>query len=376
MTPSPSTETAEEQALRTALARHASDVDWSPVLLPAPDRMPSRTRRGRPWVPIAVAAAVIAVVGGPVALSRQWAPEPNRRPIPTASDPTTEPAPAGWRWESYGGVQLLLPATWAWQDVDPWCVRADPSLPRVVRPGGASAVGCAEFAPVGQRGPEVRLGPRDPKLAAGTRDVDHGWKQTSVIRYGVMITAFDNDPARVRRILGSVRQVRTIDAHGCPITTPAVLDPAWRPHGAPLAAIDPAAVTSVIVCSFSLPYTSGPATGLPPLLASSRHTGAAATALVRALVAAPAGAGPDTPGQCSADTTLGSDLALVTVNTPERQSQVVVRYSGCTGHRMDDGHLTRRLTGPALTRVLAGPNTPTLGMSGTVGALLPRARQR
>ena len=49
-------------------------------------------------------------------------------PVSLAEPIGPQPAlPAGWRWESYGGVQVGVPRFWGWDSaalrIDAWCVR-------------------------------------------------------------------------------------------------------------------------------------------------------------------------------------------------------------------------------------------------------------
>src|SRR5689334_6409256 len=56
--------------------------------------------------------------------------------------------PAGWRWESYGGVEVGVPGDWGWgngsQRLYQWCAgaRHHVAAPMVGRPGVSTLVGC------------------------------------------------------------------------------------------------------------------------------------------------------------------------------------------------------------------------------------------
>src|SRR5947209_6900926 len=63
----------------------------------------------------------------------------------TGQDPNL---PAGWRWESYGGVQVGVPVDWGWgngtQRLSQWCTATKDEIakPIVGRPGRVTLVGC------------------------------------------------------------------------------------------------------------------------------------------------------------------------------------------------------------------------------------------
>lgn len=65
-----------------------------------------------------------------------------------SSDPGAPVLPSGWRWESYGGVQVGVPGEWGWgnasQRLGQWCVarNAANSAPVVGRSGLSTLVAC------------------------------------------------------------------------------------------------------------------------------------------------------------------------------------------------------------------------------------------
>jgi hypothetical protein len=88
--------------------------------------------------------------------------------------------------------------------------------------------------------------------------------------------------------------------------------------------------------------------------------------LVQAIAAAPAGSGPNTPQNCSPDRAYGEEIIVLIVRDELRIQEVFVRYSGCDGHGLDDGHTRRWLTADVLRPVLAGPHRPLYGLQSAV----------
>ena len=91
--------------------------------------------------------------------------------------------------------------------------------------------------------------------------------------------------------------------------------------------------------------------------------------LVRAIHAAPEGDGPNSPENCARSVAFGHEAVVLRVETAIGSHEVVVRYSGCDGHGIDDGTTTRTLTSDVLSAVLAGANMPT-SLQGDMGELL------
>src|SRR5699024_6537456 len=67
---------------------------------------------------------------------------------PVTQEPDTPALPQGWRWESFGGVQVGVPDDWDWgspsQRIHQWCLNNDDVLehPIVGRAGISTAAGC------------------------------------------------------------------------------------------------------------------------------------------------------------------------------------------------------------------------------------------
>ncbi|MFZ2502280.1 MAG: hypothetical protein WAW88_06395 [Nocardioides sp.] len=100
---------ALEAAMRRGLHLNADEIEAAPILTPA-------GQRRRRWQPLAAAAAVIAVAVGGAAM--RWTGQTPDRPDPTPGAPNSAASAdegyAGWRLESYAGVQLRVPESWGW----------------------------------------------------------------------------------------------------------------------------------------------------------------------------------------------------------------------------------------------------------------------
>jgi len=90
---------------------------------------------------------------------------------------------------------------------------------------------------------------------------------------------------------------------------------------------------------------------------------------VRAIQAAPEGSGPNEPENCLPEVAAGHEVLLLLVRDNVRGQEVVVRYSGCDHHGVDDGHTHRRLTADVLRPLLSGPHMPTV-LNGAVADLI------
>jgi hypothetical protein len=110
------------------------------------------------------------------------------------------------------------------------------------------------------------------------------------------------------------------------------------------------------VCRYAIGDTVAPSAGRG--LSGSRLTGGDARAIVRAIQAAPEGTGPNEPDNCVREVAYGDEVLLLVVRDGIRAQEVVVRYSGCDGHGVDDGLTRHRLTANVLRPLLSGPNAP------------------
>lgn len=271
---------------------------------------------------------------------------------------------AGWRWESYGGVEVRVPADWGWgngnQRLSQWCVRSDDGVPPpiVARPGYQTLAGCSAMT---KPAPETLVAATGLVVAfSRTAEGDgerHEGDQTQVRRNGVLVTV--NAPEGLReRIAGTVRAV-DVDSFGCPSSHRVSDRPALRPALVPVTSLRQ--VSSVSVCKFGI--TSRPEGRPERLLSAARLEGAAAERAVRGIVAAPVGGGPDDPGACLAEYAYGDQIIVLLVRSAAGVTELVVRYAGCDHNGFDDGVSVRSLTPAATAPFLAGPNTVVDGVS-------------
>ena len=195
-------------------------------------------------------------------------------------------ADAGWRWETFRGLELQVPAEWGYGTVSqPWCIEGAPTSGYVGRPGPTVMVACEPAeAPADQRVPFVWFGIG----AVVDEQPGDGWTYETHHVGSEPFTVMTNDAAVRDHIVDSARVVDSqgdgLDANGCPVFHDIAKDPAYRPAAA--AAIEPAEVTAAAICQYTLSM-AGTITDGPSLLASVYLEGARASALVAAIRAAP-----------------------------------------------------------------------------------------
>ncbi|MFC3689279.1 hypothetical protein [Aquipuribacter hungaricus] len=115
---------------------------------------------------------------------------------------------------------------------------------------------------------------------------------------------------------------------------------------------------------------------MPQPLLASRLVGAdEAVRLLEALRAAPEGTGPDNPRNCASDVQLGEELVVLRVSDVDQSREVVVRYSGCSGHGTDDGTVRRELSSGLLQPLLVGSLRPDM-LSSQVQRLMTQGSSR
>lgn len=144
-------------------------------------RRPAGPVQLRSWPAAAAAGCAVILVIAPLAIAAGWLSHDRRNPVATGSaiaSADVELAGRGWRWESYAGVQLTVPASWTWGVTgSPWCTSRRPQLPTVGRPGPVWAVRCATIEPpVALRAAHAWLQPaREP--TGVSRDMGAGWRE-------------------------------------------------------------------------------------------------------------------------------------------------------------------------------------------------------
>ncbi|WP_109507874.1 hypothetical protein [Nocardioides speluncae] len=338
-----------EDAFRAAFAEHADRFEPAPL---GPVTGRPRVRR---WAGVVAAASVLAVLGGTalaVVLSRDDASEPGRETDRTTAN---EPAPDGWRYESYRDVQVEVPEAWDY-DAAPgsdWCAAVPggegrfPTEPYVGVPrGGVRMIHCGDGAPdlLGGQVPE-RLWTTHVSFAdAGVDGVDDGtetaagWtriaRTVGLAQVRVLTDSEHLDEAR--EIVESARVVEA-DHNGCAVTSPIQAN-RWVGPKEPFDVAEIDDIDTIGVCQYGI----GVGTSQPWLLASRKLTGAAADDVLAAIKNAPIGGGPDRPETCLHDVE-GSGLVLRLARGAEVH-EMYVYYISCVNNGFDDGANRRELT--------------------------------
>ncbi len=359
--------------LERTLAARAGEAPSVPGMA---ERVRGRARRRRATgVVAACAVAAVLAAGVPIGvqlMARDLVEVPVADESPrddTRRDDTVEPAPEGWRWESYRGIQLQVPDGWGWGTTGwPPCLDIN-SGAYVGRPDGGviPAIGCSNPFPVlSERAPYVWLGDLlAGDLAEGeevTRPAGHGWFEVQTLRGGVPVTVFSDDADLRNAILASIREIEHVDANSCPVQHAISAEPSKRPDPTTggLEAVEN--VTGAAVCRYSLRDV------LPdPLISSSRLDRETARRLVAAITAAPAGSGPNSK-ECSFEV-YGDEIIVLRIEASGATQEVYLRYSGCGHHGTDDGVTRRELTAQIVRPVLSGPHT-VLQADGPMGDLI------
>ncbi|WP_433087725.1 hypothetical protein ACQP1P_17485 [Dactylosporangium sp. CA-052675] len=274
-------------------------------------------------------------------------------------------APDGWRWESYGGIEIAVPSTWGWangsQRLHAWCItRADElAQPVVGRPGPIPAVGCL----VGDPPSPSTLVRKTGQLVTFDRTTEPSGvrqegDQTVVRRDGVMITV--NAPQELRqRIVDTIRRV-DVDSYGCPSEHPIGVHPQRRPPK-PVDVASLQNVASLSACKYEVAGDSGSPS--PRLVSALRLDGPAAAGAVREIAKAPVGGGPNAPQTCVPEASYGDEAIVLLVRSAAGPTEILLRYAGCDHNGFDDGVSVRTLTAAAVAPLIAGPNA-VFGFSG------------
>jgi hypothetical protein len=291
--------------------------------------------------------------------------------------------PAGWRWESYGGVEVGVPGDWGWdngnQRIGQWCASPQTAeadqIPAVGRPGGATLVGCGTDTPKGEPDPETLLKNTGPIVAFDRPEkpkdgvVKEG-DRTTVGLNGIEVIV-QTEPELRKKIVATVHAV-TADINGCPTTDPVSRDPASRPSPA-VDVTKLRAVSAVAACKYVLDHD---AYGSDPRLQGSlRLEGAKAARAVARIAAAAKGGGPNSPENCTVDSSYGDELIVLRVSSDKGESQVYLRYSSCDHNGFDDGRSVRRLDAKSVAPFIAGPNAVYGGVDAAAAKIVwPNAR--
>ncbi len=361
----------------SALKDHAADAPRAFDL--AGDARRRLHRRRRRVMGAAVTAVAVIAVGSAIATNGLPSMNSEQATSAGAGDaakdsadaPPTMPKPdsaaggSGWRWESYGGVQVRVPAAWTYGvSGSPWCIPTEAGKPRgerdgeVGRPGPVPSIGCPAVVPSSALGQHVWFS-RDegpPEL----RPVP-GWYRDVKIIDGVRIEVQTRTAALRDAIIGSIREIST-DVNGCPVRHPAAANEPVRP-GQGLDWNSP--VTGLSACKYAIRGSSASS-----LVGSQRYAAAGATAILNQIRQTPAGSGPDDPGSTLPGHELGGELIVLRWTTPSGMREVFLRYSGSERNGFDNGREVRRLTSGAVSFVTG----PLMVLSGHAGPLFPHPR--
>lgn len=347
-----------EQAFRTALNQRADALETVPLdagVLP----------RRRRWLPGAVAAAVLILVGGTALAAGVLGGDGGgdgkaavTDKLPAGALPVAD---EGWRWVSWHDVAVQVPDSWAYgvEPFEAWCVYngsgglSTPAEPYVALDGSgmmSGLVGCIGEAPdhhpaafgrleAKYWAPHLAFGPGfDGETVPDGTTTFAGWTLT-VQTVGDVQVRLITDPATAHlteRILGSATTF-DVDQNGCDATSPVQAAKFVRPTPA-FDVTSVAVVDSISVCSY--PRTG---TAQPGLSASRLITGTDADALLSAIQDAPTGGGPDTPQTCVHDMYGDTGLA-VRLHTGSETRDLYVYADWCFGNGFDDGTTRRELT--------------------------------
>lgn len=318
---------------------------------PAPNagttgREPTNDRHSgrRGWVLAGIAAAAVALLSIGLAVAGTGD-GPDRG---TASDPDAaqpggdaggEPVPDGWRTESWHELELAVPADWGYGHLHQTGCQEDPP-PAVERPGGIStAMWCPTIGygvAIGTPG-EV---PYAEVREAGTTDGEDrqyfpsGATVERAEVAGIPIVVVAPDAETARRVVASAHEIEGEDANGCPPTA-TMGGIGTGDAGAGLGALtgsDAPVVGAVSLCRYA-PAADEPAADewRVDLVGSELLTEDESDALVRAVLDAPAGTGPDAgPEDC-----LDWPEDEVVVGRHEGTDLFRIHFTGCRGHGID-----------------------------------------
>jgi hypothetical protein len=320
------------------------------------------TRAGRTWLAVTIAAVgcLAAGCGSDQAVSTP--------PVDRVAGTSPQAAP-GWRWESYGGVQVSVPVGWNHYGTadSAWCVGdRGQAAGEIGRPGPILMIKCPDRIPLGKLGEHLWLSSSTERAARRSEQLGDGWVRDLVIVGNVSIEVQTHGHPGVRRhILDSVREVGT-DANGCSVTH-AVSEPGLvRPQDG----LDWATpVTGLSACRYEIQLDKRP---VPGLVASVRYDAGAAAAILAAIRRAPAGAGPDDPGSTTPEFRYGMEATVLRFDTADGVREIFVRYGGSELNGFDNGAGRRQLTIESVA-FMTGPLTQFSGTAPTA-QLFPRPR--
>lgn len=311
-------------------------------------------------------AAAVLIAVGVVAFGAVWL--GRSEPAPAAKAPHAAQSVDfdGWRWESFGGIEVRVPGDWKWGTVDGLLCKLNPGqASSVSRPGFTTASGCAPNVP--PRNPPSVLWlnfpiPGHPPPAV-TRFHD-GWVLETRNFHGVWLEVLSNEDAVREAILDSARVITGEASHGCAPEHPISDDHRLRPAASEGGLATVGEAESISVCRYPLfgRWSADRHDTPGSLLGSRQVTGEQAREELHALLAAPEGTGPNSPDNCLGK--YGEEVLVLHVRGSERTQEVVMRVSGCDHHGTDDGATLRRLTKESVQPLLLGGTRLQWGVNG------------
>jgi hypothetical protein len=286
--------------------------------------------------------------------------------------------PDGWRWESYGGVEVGVPDWWGWgngdQRLDQWTVGdGQGKRPMVGRSGPVTLVGYARV-PEGATDPATLVENTGATVAFGrgakyASDASEAGDRTTLRRHGVEVRIQAEASLRAQ-IVDTFHSV-DVDSFGCASTHPVSVEPSRRPSPA----VDVTELTGVsAVAAGKYRVGRDDYDSDARLLSSLRLVDDAARAAIEGIVALELGSGPNDPTHCLPEVSYGDELVVLGITSDKGESEVYLRYSGCDHHGFDDGLNVRRLTAGAMVPFLCGPNTVVGSLSSGMARLIWRDR--
>ena len=182
-----------------------------------------------------------------------------------SGDDRAEPEPtatgSGWRTESFGDVELSVPATWGHQTGDVaaalWCISdAAVSDPVVIRPGIPVESPCPGPADEDDPDPATLVEEAGAFVsmvfADAEPEVEEGAEgDRETLKRGAVLIRVQAPEELRKEILETLRPI-SIDAHGCPVTDPISRDPARRPD-LPVSVVELEGIRSVAACRYAVP---------------------------------------------------------------------------------------------------------------------------
>ena len=194
-----------EELFRRELGRQAEAMDVTVPVVSGARATAARRRHGQTVLGVAAAVAAVAVTGFVVARGN----DSGRSAEPPVADRTSEhpTAVAEWRTEYWHGLQVDVPADWAWGAAPVGsgkdqirCGGPDESTtPYVGRPVYQTDV-CSMVEHLEIDAPYVWLG---ADIEPGVEELDNGYTQETVAVAGTTLTVATDDPALREMVIDS-----------------------------------------------------------------------------------------------------------------------------------------------------------------------------